>query len=372
MSRCTRFLLSCLGLAAAGLLSGCGGGEGPVTSSKLCYPATKEHPLEGTLIINTSGGTFWDAFAKAHIANFERDCGVKVQTIVSTHNFQQLRAYVQNGSVPYDISYTGAPWEFNQGIREKLFQKLPDGFWKPSEATLLPGSFNDYGTWLSTYAEVLVYSDKLSPTPQGWADLWDTKRYPGPRTLYDHPYTLVIALLADGMAPDAIYPIDDAKLKRAYAKLDQIRPLVRSFWVTGDEPIQGINRGDFAIGIAQSARVISGMAAGYKIGMSWNQNLLSDAWLFIPKGAGHSVAAQAFLNYVNDPRHQAIFADATGYGAAARDTVNYVAEKNRANLTTAPANLTRSVPINNQWWQENGARVQTLWREWVTTGKTSL
>ncbi len=366
-------LRSSLFLAATSLLAACSGGGGKSVSDKLCYPATKERPLEGTLVLNTSGGTFWDAFAKAHIANFERDCGVKVQTIVTTHNFPQLRAYVQSKNVPYDVSYTGSPWEFDQGIKEGLFHALPADFWKPSQDTLLPGSFNEYGIWLSTYSEVLVWSKKtLKAQPQSWADLWDTGKFPGPRTFYDHPYMIVIALLADGVSPDAIYPIDDAKLKRAFAKLDKIRPQVRNFWATGDEPIQGINRGDFTIGVAQSGRVISGLAAGFPIGISWKQNVLSNAWLFIPKGAAHSVAAEAFLNYVNNPEHQAIFATATGYGAGAKDTAKYVAEKDRGNLTTAPQNLEQAVPIDNGWWQENGARMQTLWREWVTTGKTNI
>lgn len=354
------------------LLASCGGG-GPKTSSKLCYPATAEHPLEGTLVVNTSGGTFWDAYAKAHIKNFERDCGVKVQTVVSTHNFPQLRAYVKAHNVPYDVSYTGSPWEFDQGIREKLFHTLPKDFWTPSADKLLPGSYNEYGTWLSSYSEVLVYGTKaFKQAPQSWADIWDTQRFPGARTLYDHPFMIVIALLADGMPANQIYPITDDKLRRAFAKLDKIRPQVRSFWATGDEPIQGINRGDFTIGVAQSARVVAGKASGYPVDLSWNQNVLSNAWLFIPEGAAHPVAAEAFLNYVNNPEHQAIFANATGYGGGAKDTEKFMKPADRANLTTAKANLDQAVMIDNGWWQANGARVQTLWREWVSTGKVSF
>src|SRR5258705_369542 len=45
--------------------------------------------------------------------------------------------------------------------------------------------------------------------PQSWADFWDVKKFPGTRSLYNNaPRTLAFALLADGVAPDKLYPMD--------------------------------------------------------------------------------------------------------------------------------------------------------------------
>ena len=55
-----------------------------------------------------------------------------------------------------------------------------------------------------------------------WADLFDTAKIPGKRTFYkwSAPGVLEIALLADGVAPDKLYPLD---LDRAFKKLDTIK-----------------------------------------------------------------------------------------------------------------------------------------------------
>ncbi len=63
MTRFQTLVRSLTAMAAPMLLAACGGGS-QTTSDKLCYPSTKERPLEGTLVLNTSGGTFWEAFAK--------------------------------------------------------------------------------------------------------------------------------------------------------------------------------------------------------------------------------------------------------------------------------------------------------------------
>lgn len=358
------------------LLAACGGAkqEGKPAAARLCYPATAQHPLEDTLVLNTSGGTYWEAFANAHLAAFERECGVTVRTVVSTRNFPQMRAYVQRGSVPYDVSYSGQPWEFGQAVRENLLERLPDGFWQDLRARMLPGSYNAYGTWLDTHSEVVVYDSKrfAQDPPRRWADLWDLRKYPGPRTFYDHPFMLVAALLADGVPKERIYPLDDAKLRRAFAKLDRIRPSIKSFWTTGDEPIQGIARGDFSIGVAQSGRVVAGKRNGYPVEMAWDQNLQSSAWLFIPRGAAHPRAAQAFLHFVVDPRRQAAFARATGYGGSARGLEQELPPQERQDLTTSGRNRERAAMIDADWWRENGARVQRYWQQWVATGKVDF
>ncbi|WP_161493352.1 extracellular solute-binding protein [Zoogloea sp. LCSB751] len=331
-------------------------------------------PPEARLVINTSGGTFWEAFRKAYLDPFEKECGVRVSVIVSSgHSFPQLREYVKRNAVPYDISYTGVPWELEQGIREGLFEKLPPGFWDAARPNLIDGSYNDYGTWLSAYSEVLIYSTRVFPSGMAsWADLWDVAKYPGARTLYDHPYTLIVALLADGVAPDRLYPISDERLRQAFRKLNVLAPHVRAYWVTGDEPVVGVQRGDFVAGIAQSGRVVAGLRRGLAVGMRWEQHILSSAWLFRPRGAAHPNAAALFLRYMSDARRQADFARLIGYGAGARDTERHLAPDESRNLTTAKANLAKAVKIDPDWWRDNGARVQSLWKEWRATGKVPL
>ena len=75
--------------------------------------------------------------------------------------------------------------------------------------------------------------------PQTWADLFDLKQFPGKRTLADNPVSsLEIALLADGVAPDKLYPLD---ADRALKKLDTIKPDT-IFWSTNSQSPAALHR----------------------------------------------------------------------------------------------------------------------------------
>jgi putative spermidine/putrescine transport system substrate-binding protein len=59
--------------------------------------------------------------------------------------------------------------------------------------------------------------------------LWDGKRFPRSRVLRARPQkTLEIALMAEAVAQERLYPLD---VDRAFRLLDRIKPFVRK-WIT--------------------------------------------------------------------------------------------------------------------------------------------
>lgn len=78
--------------------------------------------------------------------------------------------------------------------------------------------------------------EALDKAPSGWDDFWDVEAFPGPRGLPDTGdrdwWVPVVALLADGVAPDDLFPLD---LDRAYAKLDEIKPHIDVWWKSGNQ-----------------------------------------------------------------------------------------------------------------------------------------
>src|SRR5207249_4296993 len=59
--------------------------------------------------------------------------------------------------------------------------------------------------------------------PRSWAEFWDVKKFPGARAL-PHPSYLIgpleMALVADGVPADKLYPLD---VERAFRSLERIR-----------------------------------------------------------------------------------------------------------------------------------------------------
>ena len=67
--------------------------------------------------------------------------------------------------------------------------------------------------WLgfSAYGIIMAYRTDVykKETPTGWADFWDTAKYPGKRSMdanLGDGSVLEAALLADGVAIDKLYP----------------------------------------------------------------------------------------------------------------------------------------------------------------------
>jgi len=207
-----RILLSCFitGFSAATVLSGAANAQ-----HKSCHPDGK--PTETEVIFQSSGGSYGAAIEKAFFAPFEAECGIKVTHTTGARTFAQIRQLVRTGNVPWDIGATVSDQEYPLGLREGLFEKLPSGFWDAISAEMTPGSISEYGAWASPYSDVLVSTTAGGKPIVNWSQFWDTKTIPGSRILQNSPMSLVIALLADGVPRDKVYPLD---LDRAFRKLD--------------------------------------------------------------------------------------------------------------------------------------------------------
>ncbi len=342
-------------------------------SGEQCYPGTAAEPLEDEVVVDGSGGTFWEIFKEKVAKPFEAKCGVRVTlTVTPGRPLSQVFDYVRRNQVPWDISFFNKPWELREGIAQNAYERFPPGFWDPIKDQLLPNSYSDYGTWLSSYSNVLIYNPKVFPEGmRSWADFWDTARFPGPRTMQNNPLNIIAALLADGVTNEQMYPITDDKLRRAFAKLNELRPSISSFWTATDQPIQGVHRGDFVAGIVYSGRANAGILRGYDIAINWNQNIFDVAWFFRPRGSRHPRAGAALLYFLNQfPEVSAELAKQTGYSYANRNMERFLSPEQAGALATSHRD--QAAVVDTEWWAENGPRVTRLWNEWVASGKMPL
>lgn len=103
---------------------------------------------------------------------------------------------------------------------------------------------DDYAVSQDT-AALLVYSPSLADNPPAsWADFFDTGKWPGNRGMASGgmgvPINLEYALIASGVKPDDLYPLD---LKKAFAELDKIADNI-VLWDNAPKGIQDLVNGD--------------------------------------------------------------------------------------------------------------------------------
>ena len=223
------------------------------------------------------------AMREAFYAEFEKRYGIRVVT-TSPVDAGKLKAMVESGNVEWTVTEIGpeeAMLAEKQGLLEPLDRKVID--------------LSDYPEHLQdrkfimpkgVYTTVLGYRKDAFPGgkgPQSWADFWDAKKFPGPRTLRDSPVdNLEFALMADGVAPDKLYPLD---IDRAFKKLDEIKPHISVWWKTGAQSAQLLVDKEAIMGSAWNGRYYVAIKNGAPLHIEWNQGMIKELAFVIPKGA---------------------------------------------------------------------------------------
>ena len=329
---------------------------------KSCHPDGK--PTESEVVFNSSGGSYGEAIQKVFFTPFEQECGIKVQHVNSQRaRDAQMRLYVQSGNLPWDIGATYLIRNFPSASGTGFYTSCRRVSGIPLKQELIDGSYNEYGAWATPYSELLVYSTKSTPQGiQSWADFWDVKKFPGPRIIANRPFMLIGALLADGVAPDKIYPLD---IDRAFKKLDELRPSLRAFYAAPDQGVQGVANGEFVFGTTLSGRAVTAINSGQPIEMVWNGAILHNSWTFILKGTPHPRAAEALLYYMQRADRQAQLAVLTGYTGGNKNATKGLDPKVVRMLPATQEHLSVASMVDAAWWADNNAKATARWDAWV-------
>lgn len=227
-----------------------------------------------------------------------------------------------------------------------------------------------YGVLFDIGGGVMAYNaDEFAGAgrlPSSWADFWDVATFPGPRALPNIGtpwWPMIAALLADGVAPAALFPLD---FDRAFAKLDEIKPHVSVWWGSGDQSQQIFRSGEVVMAQMYAGRAIGLRKEGLPLGVSWNGAPLDAAAWCVLKEARHPRASLALLNYLyTRPDAHAAFAAESGGVTAARDAFPLLAPETQEVAATNPANWGQIVQIDRNWLGQNHDAVLQKWTSWV-------
>lgn len=310
------------------------------------------------LVFTSWGGTTQAAQKKHWIDPFVAGGGAVVMD--GPTDYGKFKAMVESGNVVWDVVDVEADFAAKaakDGLLEAIDYSVVD------KTPLDPRFAGTHFVGSFAYAFVLGYNKdafKAAPAPAGWAQLFDLRTYPGKRTLYkwSAPGVLEIALLADGVAADKLYPLD---LDRAFRKLDTIKPQI-IWWTGGAQSQQLLASGEAPIGMFWNGRVHAIEGSRVNVAASWKQNLAAGDVLVVPKGSKNKAAAMKFLAAATSARQQAGFATETAYapihsGAQAlmpAAAVDALPQRHAAEQITLDMN----------YWAENRDAIARRWYAW--------
>lgn len=275
-----------------------------------------------------------------------------------------IRVQVQAGRVTWDIVAPGGN-ECVIGAAEGLFEPLD--YSVIDKSAFPPGLAQP--TWIGndTYSAVIAWQkSKFGDNgPQNWAEFFDTKKFPGRRALIDNPVrALEAALLADGVRPDQLYPLD---VERGLKKIGSLGKDLAVLWRAGGQSIQLAKDGEVDLLMMFDGRAASAIQDGVKLGYHYNQAILDYSCWAIPKGSRNVAAATKFIAAMVSPDIAANLPKHFTYGPVqplAYEGGRISAER-QLQLGSSPANMKISVLQNNDFWLANLPRIKARWDQFM-------
>jgi putative spermidine/putrescine transport system substrate-binding protein len=318
------------------------------------------------LLVRTSGGSFQAAQEKAIFQPFTRVTGIRVVPVPLSTG--KLREILDSGRIPVDVQFLVETHQIEleqAGYLDRIEYEAMR-FTNPNDiATPVRRPFAVGAMFLAT---VLVYNKAAfrDDPPRSWADFWNVKRFPGPRSLPDVKSGFVeleFALLADGVAPEKLYPID---VDRALRSLARIRRNVVAFWETGTEAMQHMERGNALMGALWNGRAQELVDRGVPLAIEWNQAKRHNVMWCVHKGAPNRANAQRFIDFATQPKIAADLARLSHYGPVNRQAQKLLADDVIAKLPNSAEHMRVSFAEDSFWWAQNLAAVTERWNAWMS------
>jgi putative spermidine/putrescine transport system substrate-binding protein len=321
--------------AAPSLLAACGDSGS----------AAKRRTIDGIavrsnlVVVADFGGTTREARRSVYFDPFTQRTGIGV--ITPDFDPAKYELMAKHGRSQWDGADT-PPLFAVKLAGEKLLQRLPAAV---DRSTVVSPPFRNVDTAGYTIAINQGYLKGRfgARGPESWADFWDLKKFPGKRAISVGFYMIEPALLADGVPADQLYPLD---FERALAKLAEIRDHTL-FYSTLAEGQQYLQAGTVSIAQLTNGRLYGLAQQGVNVETVWNQALYQ-GWngATVPRGAPHADAMFALAEFMMDPKRQAAFSKATGYGPANPKALELMDDALLAQMPNSPEHLKVGVTID--------------------------
>ncbi|MDQ0471836.1 ABC transporter substrate-binding protein [Labrys wisconsinensis] len=317
---------------------------------------------EESLVVVGQGGSYQAAQRQAFFEPFAQATGIRIIE-QSPADIGKFQAMVESGNVEWDVVDVGQDFVL-RGTRLGLLEPVDYAAAGIAGADFPAALVTDHSVPSIVWSTTLnTNTEQVKPEAQarGWAQFWDVARFPGERALPKNPVNLLeIALLADGVEPVKLYPID---IDRAFRSLDRIKPHVHVWWETAGKAEQLLVDGEVAYSAAGNARIQKARRDGAPVAVDWEQAIqTSQSWV-IPRGSRNRPAALRFLAFVSTPERQADLAKLIDYGPSNTRAFQFIPAGTE--LPTAPELRGRQVQTDPQWWAENFAAVNERFNQWL-------
>lgn len=321
------------------------------------------------VVIATTGGLMRNTLEEHMYLPFQEATGTEVIPfdIEVPDQWARAEGMVRSGNIEFDIVTATGP---DLVDKADILLDIPCADLKNVVEYALEGACTTKGVARTTGGMVLTYNKEAfgGKAPQNWADFWDVENFPGPRGLPDTGdrdwWVPAVALLADGVAREDLFPMD---IDRAYRKLDEIRPHIAVWWKTGNQVQQIMRDNEVVMTMSYSGRSLATINDGAPFAMAWDGALRDTGFFAILKDSPNPEGALAFIDffYGNAEGHPG-FIRTVGYATSSTAGLAQLPEDEQKLFATYPENYAVLVDPDFAWIGENRDMLRERWTAWLT------
>jgi putative spermidine/putrescine transport system substrate-binding protein len=351
-----------VGGAAAFGFFGCGGDSSTAGGEAVAGGEAGK----ATLRFMTWGSDFGKHFRANFSDPFTKDTGIKVVDI-TPFDYGKFEASMKAGNPEgYDLVF------FADGAQP--YRAAEAGYIETLDAAKLPLGKDAIGSSLTDLYVApylggyqLAYNTEAlkGKKPTSWKDFFDTQNFPGGRAFGNWVAGVFeAALLADGVAPDQLYPLDT---DRALKKLDTIKKAIPTFFDTyaTAQSISMLTQGEVSMLLSWPGTFLQLKHQGKPVDVLFNEGFYLNSGISIVKGSKNVDAAHQYLNSMFTLDRQVGFAT----DQVASPVIPAAEEKLPAELRAEVIlpNIDKMILLDGDYYAKNETELQAAYDKWRAT-----
>ena len=348
-----------------------------ILSCLVLLMATEPNEESPHLVVASWGGSFQDAQRQVLFKPFTLETGIEILEITGP-SMARIKAMVDSGRSDWDVALMTPADVLTLADAGYLAEiAYDDNYFNNTLENIDERAISVHGIADFFSSKVISYNTGFYTEdhhPGTWEEFWDADQYPGLRIIDAGDWSvppIEYALLADGVSPDNLYPLD---LERAYRSIEKIQPHVLKFSTSPVMPAQGLVDGEVALAAVTLGRIAQLKQQGAPVDFEWNQGLMEVNYWVIVGNTKNYDAAMEFIKFTTHPDIQAAMAKLQPLGPTNKQAFDYLSNERAKELPTYPDNLEKQIFVSAEFWAKKDTSGKTnteknaeLWRRFSLT-----
>lgn len=292
------------------------------------------------LVIQSWGGVLTEAEKAAFYDPFSEATGIEIRIVeAGAEAGSILKRQIASGRVTWDVMTGFPPETMGQFYEEGLLAEINYAN-VPTGDDLADGAKLPFAIGYDVETAVPAYSTREGVKPlSSMKDFFDIENFPGPRMAPNWGTASMqceMALLADGVSPDELYPLDT---ERCFAVWDRVKDSVSVWFGSGSQMAQALVENAVDYCICWDGRVHQARLTNPEWDYVFDGAMSYFDYAGVVRGSPKAELVERLFEFMASPEAQAEYSKRIHYGPSNPNAVELLPESMKERSAVVPENM---------------------------------